>query len=42
MAVPISIVIPATAGIQSRYRRGSFDALRLWIPACGGMTEFAW
>jgi hypothetical protein len=36
-----SFVIPAQAGIHSRDRRGSFDDLRVWIPACAGMTGFA-
>ncbi|AXJ95550.1 hypothetical protein DM480_08510 [Sphingomonas sp. FARSPH] len=32
------LVIPAQAGIQRRRRCGSFHALRVWIPACAGMT----
>ena len=35
----INLVIPAQAGIQMRYRRGKSAALRIWIPACAGMTR---
>jgi hypothetical protein len=32
-------VIPAKAGIQSRNAGGFIDHLRVWIPACAGMTR---
>jgi hypothetical protein len=32
-------VIPAQAGIQSRHASVSIDHLRVWIPACAGMTR---
>ncbi|MGR6328504.1 hypothetical protein ACU5AX_05530 [Sphingomonas sp. XXL09] len=31
--------IPAKAGVQSRSAGGSIDHLRVWIPACAGMTR---
>jgi hypothetical protein len=35
----LSYVILAKAGIQSRCRGDSFEALRVWIPAFAGMTS---
>jgi hypothetical protein len=40
-AVSPIVVIPAQAGIHSRDGRDAFDDLRVWIPACAGMTGFA-
>ena len=34
-----NVVIPAKAGIHSRRIGDSHDDLRLWIPACAGMTK---
>ncbi len=34
-------VIPAQAGIHCRCPGGSIDDLRVWIPACAGMTRLA-
>ncbi|MBI0476044.1 hypothetical protein D9601_11845 [Sphingomonas sp. MA1305] len=33
------VVIPAKAGIQKRPGCDSLRALRVWIPACAGMTS---
>jgi len=38
MRITPTAVIPAKAGIPSRCASGSFDNLRVWIPAFAGMT----
>ncbi len=39
---PLTIVIPAEAGIQTRRRLDHHQLSRLWIPAFAGMTGLAW
>ena len=38
MPVPFATVIPAKAGIHNLYRVEGAATLRVWIPACAGMT----